>query len=529
MWRTAGAAVLGLALIWAGASFFASRSKAPAPRPAGELLRLGPYRAGMDLRGAFESLPAPADRTELTLLLDNTEAWAARWRLLAAAKRSIDISYFILREDLFGAAFLGHLLKKAREGVSIRLLFDGQGTAMSFTSPRGNDWLDTLANSGRIEIKIFRPLLHRYVEALFTVNPVALVASEHDKILVIDGRAGMIGGRNISAEYFADPDDMPNAFEDMDVLLGGTAIARYLTEAFEAQYRRVAARPVPRERLDFKSFEEELLRAYRSMDAWLRGEPLPPPAPERDWVDELVRYPRLRGALARPARAPDARAETRLLDSRTRLEPDGDVIGEAFLRLARSARSHILIQSPYLVLSEAAVQALAEVGRRGTRITILTNSPISSDNALSQAFFLEQWPEMLARVPNLRIFVAGPPRTLHSKTAVFDDQVALVGTYNLDPISMDVNSEVMVAVWSQSFARDIARHPQRLIAAGAPQVYEYRIARDAQGRPQRDADGRPIVAFGPGDHADPAAWRKIQIYWRLLRAAGKIVGFRPLF
>ncbi|HEY8554095.1 MAG TPA: phosphatidylserine/phosphatidylglycerophosphate/cardiolipin synthase family protein [Burkholderiales bacterium] len=526
---------MGLALIWAGTSFFASRSKAPAPRPAGELQRLGPYRPGMDLRAAFESLPAPADRTELTLLLDNTEAWAARWRMLAAAERSIDISYFILREDLFGAAFLGHLLKKAREGVSIRLLFDGQGTAMSFTSPRGNDWLDTLANSGRIEIKIFRPLLHRYIEALLTVNPVALVASEHDKILVIDGRAGMIGGRNISAEYFADPDDMPNAFEDTDVLLGGAAIARYLTEALEAQYRRVAARPVAAERLDLASFEEELLHAYRSMDAWLRGEPLPAPAasaarvPERDWTEELVRYPRLRGALERPPRAPDARAETRLLDSRTRLEPGGDVIGEAFLRLARGARSHVLIQSPYLVLSEDAVRALAEVGARGTRITILTNSPISSDNALSQAFFLEQWPEMLARVPNLRIFVVGPPRTLHSKAAVFDDQVALVGTYNLDPISMDVNSEVMVAVWSESFARDIARHPQRLIAAGAPHVYEYRIARDAQGRPERGADGRPVVAFGPADHADPAAWRKIRLYWRLLRAAGKIVGFRPLF
>src|ERR1051325_2443649 len=112
------------------------------------LSRLGPYHAGMRLRDAYESLPASADRTALTLLLDNPAAWVARWRLLADTRESLDVSYLLLREGLFGGAFLGYLMKKAQAGVKIRLMLDGQGTTMSFTSPRGNDWLDTLANTG---------------------------------------------------------------------------------------------------------------------------------------------------------------------------------------------------------------------------------------------------------------------------------------------------------------------------------------------------------------------------------------------
>ena len=212
-----------------------------------ELTQLGPYYPGMSLRAAFESLPpAGGERTGLRLILENPHAWVARWRMLAEARESIDISYFILREDLFGAAFLGHLLQKARDGVSMRLLFDAQGTVMSFTSPRGNDWLDTLANTRNVSLKMFRPLLNRYVEALVNANPVAAVASEHDKILVCDRRIGMIGGRNISAEYFAHPSDLPDAFEDADVILEGTGVARGLIAAFDVQYRSDGARQVTR-------------------------------------------------------------------------------------------------------------------------------------------------------------------------------------------------------------------------------------------------------------------------------------------
>lgn len=533
--RAALVVVISLLAVGAFGRLWLVRSDARLSDPAPALTRLAPYQPGMTLRQAFETLPASAEHTALTLHLDNTEAWVARWRMIESARESLDISYFILREDLFGAAFLGHLLKKSREGVKLRLLFDAQGTVMSFTSPRGNDWLDTLANTGNVNLKIFRPLLNRYAEGFLTLNPVAFVASEHDKILVADRRIGMIGGRNISMEYFADPADFAKAFEDVDVTLHGREAARHLIGAFELQFRRDDAQRVEREQIDLASYTEELMIAYEAMDAWLRNVPFEASLLERirkagvRWHTDLAGYPRLRGALTRAPAKTDAQAEVRLLDSRTRLEMRDEIIGDAIARLSRSSRQHVLVQSPYLVLSKAAVDVLAEVGARGTHITILTNSPVSSDNAISQAFFLEQWPELLARVPNLRIFVTGRTRTVHTKLAVFDDQVAMVGTYNLDPVSMQINSEIMAAAWSRAFARQIGEHPRALLERGAPLVYEYRIKRDSDGRALRDADGKPVVAFGPQNHADPEEWRKIQVYWKTLRTAEKVAGFAPIF
>lgn len=526
---------IGIVAAWAIARALVPHPHPPDAVEAPALTRFGIYRAGMNLRQAFESLPpAGGGNVGLTLLPENMQAWNARWHMLADTRESLDISYFILREDVFGAAFLGHLLKKAKDGVNVRLLLDRQGTVMSFTTPLGLDWLDTLANTRRIQVKVFRPLTNRYLEAFALINPVAAVASEHDKIMVCDHAVGMIGGRNISAEYFAHPDDMPLAFEDADLILKGQSVARGLTAAFETQYKSEVSQPIKPEQLDLASYEEDLMLAYHAMDAWLKGKPLEAKLAERiralrlSWADDLAKLPKLRGVWSQPISA-EAHAETRLLDSNTRLSAGADVIAQGLVRLIQSAQKKILIQSPYLVLSKEAIDVLAQAGERGVVTTIYTNSPISSDNAISQAFFQDQWPELLARVKGLRLFVTGQTHTLHAKLLVFDDQVAMVGTYNLDPVSMGINSEIMAVIWSDVFAQRVAEKPRRRLARGVPTVYEYKIKRDRRGQAMRGNDGRPIVTFGPKNHAPPEQWRKVQTYWTLLQAAEKIPGFSPLF
>src|SRR5262245_13148506 len=96
-------------------------------KPPPTVTPLGPWTPEMSLRQTFESFPASGNGTaELRLVRSNTDAWLERWRLLASARRSIDLSYFILHQDVFGIAFLGHLLERARSGVRIRLLLDAQ-------------------------------------------------------------------------------------------------------------------------------------------------------------------------------------------------------------------------------------------------------------------------------------------------------------------------------------------------------------------------------------------------------------------
>jgi cardiolipin synthase C len=148
------------------------------------------------------------------------------------------------------------------------------------------------------------------------------------------------------------------------------------------------------------------------------------------------------------------------------------------------------------------------------------NSPTSSDSALSQAMFLEQWPELLARVRGLRIFARGDGRMVHAKVAVFDREIAVVGTYNLDPVSMGINSEVMIVIRSEDFARSVLSKIRADQRRGPPIFYEYEIARDPDGAPRRDGGGLPIVQFGPENHTDPAQWRKVRLLRALLPSPG---------
>jgi phosphatidylserine/phosphatidylglycerophosphate/cardiolipin synthase-like enzyme len=485
---------------------------------------LGPWTAGASLRQTYESFPPAGDETaEVRLVRGNSEAWVERWRLLASARRSIDLSYFILHQDVFGMAFLGHLLERARSGVRIRLLLDAQGTKMSWT-PVGNDVLDELVATGNVEVRTYRPLPRRGLEALLTLSPAAAIASDHDKIIVVDGRESLIGGRNIGAEYFVERTVKRSAFSDADVVIRSRAIADVLTRAFEAEYTRPDTSGSAGELSNVQSRAEMLLGIFHLMDDWLRGHPRVPDDSLATWQSELSPNRRLRGGLARAEGDRAMRAQLRILDSQTRLDSPDDPITRGLDQLVRSAERTILIESPYLILSEAQVASLADAAARGVAITILTNSPVSSDNALSQAFFLEQWPTLLAKVPGLRLYVRGEPSTLHGKSTVFDGRLATVGTYNLDPMSRRLNSEVVAVAWSERFADEVARGPERMIAAGPPTTYEYRIRRNGNGEPLRDEHGRPIVEFGPEQHSSQSEWRALSAFWTALRATERVLG-----
>ncbi len=491
----------------------------------------------LSLRQVFTQLPEPNgqsrnEESAIRLLDENTQAWLERWRLLQNTGEQLDVCYFILKQDVFGASFLGHLVKKAQQGVRIRMLLDAMGTKVSL-SFQGNDYLDTLVNAGNVTVHMYRPLWFRYLDAFLTLNPAAVFVSEHDKILLADGTNALIGGRNISANYFAHPMDDPLAFRDTDLLLSGARIGAAIHAAFNAGYGTGEAKEIDRESVNIKKSGEDLLLAYRAMDAWLQGEPIPEPVissiaeKELPWVEQLEKMPHLRGALKQDAPQPIL-AQVRLLDSRSRLIAPDDPITRSLMRLVRSAREEIFIQSPYLVLPQKAVAILVDAAERGVRITAVTNSPLSSDNAMSQGVFLEQWAELLARVPTLRLYVASDRHNLHDKLVVFDRQLSLVGTYNLDPLSIAMNSELATAIWSERFADRILR-PRRQAIDKGERLVEYRIARTLSGEPQRDDQGRIVVAFGPENHIDLSEKKAIMVYRRLFRLIANMLGTHPWY
>jgi cardiolipin synthase C len=510
--------------------------------------------------------PTPA---RARVLDDGRMAWNARWDLLARAQRSVDAVYFIVERDVFGFAFLGHLLKKQRAGIPVRLMFDAMADtfgARGFKSHLslkplglgGKDYVQELAEAGA-EVAVYHPLWQRP----FRLGSESVLACNHDKILVVDGEASITGGTNIARDYYISPDDNPQAWRDTDVILRGEGAAERLSAALTRELVRdnVVQRVRPDLFGNWVKRDLELLGAYCLMDLWLH-DPAPTAteaeslrtdsgtrqAVAADLVEralarlpaegmarapndrerkkltelalELAAYPDMRGsAAAYDASAELHDAQVQILDQTAAVGGRFDEMAAKLVELADSAEHSIVIENPYVVLTEGTLQALERASKRGVEIVIGTNSPLSTDSSVTQAFFLEDWAYVLARLPTARIFVATGQRKLHAKVAVIDDVATIVSTFNMDYLSVRTNSEVGAVIWSKELAARTLEGFRRDYDDPRNGVVEYTIARDEQQRP-RLVDGKPVPTYGPEDHlpADVlAAYAKRRKLWSFAR------------
>jgi putative cardiolipin synthase len=481
------------------------------------------------------------------LLSSNLDAWNTRWSHLELATASIDASYFIFEKDPFGYAYLGHLLKKQLDGVKVRVMTDAMADTFGvngFKMPlRGKDYLQELVNHGG-EAFIYHPLWQRPAAAL--EFDFSVLASNHDKIQVVDGRLSITGGRNIADDYFADPLDLKDAWRDIDVAMEGAGTARALTNAFAAE---IAGDHIHRVRADrFGNWvprDIELVGAYVMMDLWLKDPPLAETekAALRDGSDlrqtmaealvertiarlaadlpealrrvpekrelaflsdnalALVAHPEARGSATAllSLRSPERDGVARILDQTSVAGTRVNDFARRITMLIDAATRDVVLENPYVVLTEEMVLAMEAAAGRGVCIDIITNSPLSTDSTVTQAFFLEDWAYMLARIPTLRIHVITGSRKFHSKAAVIDSRICLITTYNLDLLSGYVNGEVGAAVESPELAADLLAAFRADQADPEHAVLEYRIVRNDDGTPVLK-DGLPVPLFGPEHH-----------------------------
>lgn len=530
----------------AAASTTPRASGLDSPRTAApiDLSGRGPAAAPGTLAAAFDSIPAPGGPTEARVLSNGLDSWNARWDMLKGATKTIDASYFILEKDAFGYAFLGGLLKKQLEGVQVRVMTDSMADPKGDTgftmAGRGKDYLQELVEHGA-ESYVYNPLWKRPFE--FLGGGYAALSSNHDKILVADGKEGITGGRNISKDYFADPRDLAGAWRDMDVKLEGTGVAGGLTAAFDAEVGSGAAQKVGKELFgNWDKKDVELLGAYELMDLWLndpklsdaekvqlRADPaartklaeglleralqrLPGDLPAklrrepkedevemlRGLANQLVGHLEARGS-AKTALLPERATEAKIIDQTSAAAGRVNGMAPALMALVDGAKKRIVIENPYVVLTEDMMQGLERASARGVQIDILTNSPLSTDSDVTQAFFLEDWPTILQRCPTANIYVATGERKFHTKSAVVDGEDALISTYNLDLLSWYVNSEVGAVVKSKELATDLLGEFDKDKADPKNGFIQYTIKRDADGKAVLE-NGKPVVEFGPENH-----------------------------
>ena len=172
------------------------------------------------------------------LLSSGLDAFAARVLLANAAQKTIDLQYYVFHADLTGKFLLERLLAAAERGVRVRLLIDDMYTA-------GKDrTIAALASHPNFEIRVFNPFAERssssrvfeWLSDFSRVN-----RRMHNKMFVVDGVAGIVGGRNVGDEYFAARED--ENFADLDLLVAGPVVAD-LGGVFDAYWNSESAFPI---------------------------------------------------------------------------------------------------------------------------------------------------------------------------------------------------------------------------------------------------------------------------------------------
>jgi putative cardiolipin synthase len=431
------------------------------------------------LARAFEApLAAHPGRSGVAILEDGPLAWLSRVALADVAERSIDVQYYIYEDDRTGLLLLQRLKAAADRGARVRLLIDDNNNVGRDLQLAGID------RHPRIQVRIFNPLQYRErwtrpLQYLFDLQRAQ--RRMHNKIFAVDGVVAIVGGRNIGDNYFNFDREQPN-FRDLDLLVVGPA-AREIGRAFDLYWNSDFAYPA-QALVDESPTPQEAKRTMAALDAYAAQNDeyqRAYPDAKRDYLHSLLRvhenlhWARVEVVVDAPTKV--ARRE----DS-----PPSRVF-ETLVREWRAAREEILVETAYLVPRETTMGLFADARRRGVRIAVLTNSLSSTDVAAVHAGYMKRRPELLAMGVDLYEFQREPEQrparrgvkddnrvfdgesseaSLHSKALVFDREVAWVGSFNLDPRSKGLNTEIGLFVHDAKFAARLAQIVRANFAPG---------------------------------------------------------------
>jgi putative cardiolipin synthase len=413
--------------------------------------------------------------TGVYILEKGEEALMGRAWLAQHATQSIDIQYFIWSTDNIGILAAQMLLEAADRGVTVRVLVD------DFLIDAEDKTLALLAAHPLVNIRIYNPnfsvgtsFFRRMLNSAQDFR--ATNQRMHDKTAIFDGLAGITGGRNMADEYF-DFDNEYN-FRDRDVLLLG-AVVRDMNDNFEEFWQSALAVPVEQlfENPDQQVSAEEVQARYRELQAYARN-PENFELPVREAIRNMpTHFP----ALLRGMAWQDVRfiSDVPGKNSGNSGLSGGGASTSALISAVRAAQASILIQSPYLILPEGGLELFTELHARGVRIRVSTNSLASTDNLPAFSGYFKQRADLLKAGIELYEFKPHPQIqselvdrrpgstgqnsifALHAKSMVIDGKQIFIGTFNLDPRSANLNTEVGVLIESESLGQQLTASIER--------------------------------------------------------------------
>jgi putative cardiolipin synthase len=417
-----------------------------------------PAKEGM-LVEASEAALADAGELESAFLLIPKNDDALRWRLalIDSAQKSIDLQVFIWTNDESGRLMLRRIGAAAERGVKVRLLLDDL--------PK--DWPDKItalvSRSPHIQVRRFNPgrvrkgLIGRTFQMSTQFRQ--LNRRMHNKQLIVDGRWGIIGGRNIGNPYFGLSTKYNN--RDLDLLVTGPII-RELAEDFDEYWNSDAAYPGEAMYKEISGKEKEKIyeRFAKTVQAdreFLKQTSIP--VDPVDWQPQFsgLKTNRVFGAARSLKDSPEVKG-----DRGIRLE-------EQITEAAPSVRMISCIITPYLIPTKEQIANIERlVKEEGRRVQLLVPTMESNNHTMVHSHYRKYRKKLLRAGAELYEFRGQPSAgmrtqsdtppvkskfiSLHTKGFILDDEWVLLGSLNVDPRSIKINTEHMMIVESPELA-----------------------------------------------------------------------------
>lgn len=414
-------------------------------------------------------------------LIEADEAFAARMMLAKYAQRSLDVQYYIWRQDMTGTMLFEALHEAADRGVRVRLLLDDNNT-------NGSDpVLLGLNDHASIEVRLFNPFMLRKPRWWgFLTDFSRLNRRMHNKSFTADNSLTIIGGRNIGDEYFGATDDV--LFADLDILSVG-AVVQDVSDDFDKYWHSASSYPLERVVSSQHAMTlAELRQQSEQIAASTGAQQYVESLRESDFIRQIEQrnidfeWLKVRMVSDDPRKGLGNAEKESLL-----IQQFQDIIGDPSV--------DVELVSPYFVPTEAGVEAFAWLVRKGVEVKVLTNSLSATDvtavhggyakrrKALLKSgvilYEMQRHPSRVKLAKRKKRFLGSSGSSLHAKTFSVDGKHVFVGSFNFDPRSANLNTELGFVIDSprlakrinQAFYDDIPAHAYQVKLTDAGRMY----------------------------------------------------------
>lgn len=441
------------------------------------------------------------DLTGYYVLFDPLEALAARLRLIDKAEKTLDLQYYIWDNDKVGAVALHALIRAADRGVKVRLLIDDNNAKQT------EGIFLALAQHPNIEVKLFNPYRFRKYRGIDMVLDLKRINRRmHNKSFTADHKVALIGGRNMTNQYYNVSDSYQ--FSDVDVMLVGTAV-NDISNSFDDYWNHDYAYDVQEvvkqksHRLSYESLKQQLDEHYKKVTV-------------QNYLDLTSNSQAIDSLINRDIALDWVKAEV-VKDSPDKIKSKAkkqEHLNFQLINHLEKPEKNIDLISAYFVPEKKGAKILSELAQDGVHVRVLTNSFKANDVAVVHAFYgkyrqnlLENGVELYEFLPALdkddldkhtedlakkaKVNIKGLSRSsLHAKLMALDEKQVFIGSFNFDPRSAYLNTEIGVLLNSPTLARSVHSTMDQNLSK-----YAYKLVLNAENKItwQRQTPQGPVI------------------------------------